>query len=207
MTRANIFDGPFSKLREWSEGQDLSAKHLSEPPIAINKMLERVRPPRGITVPPVNTLPMEVFRVDNANLGLGSHSADVIRCKRMGESGELIGDPIYVAKPYLLRRQPFDLNGPDGEPLTRKGVDYFYFSASRRNATGPAGTISEVITPSYSSESGSSTTGQDQIVAMFMPNGVPGENNGTTITYPNAQDTIVWLDINVDGRAWAKEAD
>jgi hypothetical protein len=89
-------------------------------------------------------------------------------------------DPIYVAKPYLLRRSLASWNG----------LTFTYSSNFEREATDGVDTEDQVIVPAYV---------PDDILYVIRPYG------GTGTVDPDTQP-IVWLDLNVDGRAWAKVA-
>lgn len=96
------------------------------------------------------------------------------------------GDNVQIAKPYLLRRTPFDT-------LTRDGITYTYDSDTARTATNTAEeTESQVIVPKY-------VVG-DIIYATHHIDG------GTDAYYTEAEASIqlTWLEDNRDGRAWAK---
>jgi len=90
---------------------------------------------------------------------------------------------VKVAKPYLLRRTPFD-----GE--TRDGITYTYSSAVEREADDGADTEDQVIVDSYIED--------DIIYAIRRISG------GTDVTVSTVD--LQWLDLNIDGRYWAKKA-
>jgi hypothetical protein len=86
---------------------------------------------------------------------------------------------IKVARPYLLRRTPFD-------GYTRNSITYTYVSDVERTAAKSGETdITELVTPSYQVG--------DVIYAIRDIRG------GTAV-----EDAPNWLDCNVDGRAWAE---
>ena len=89
-------------------------------------------------------------------------------------------DPIYVAKPYLLRRSLASWNG----------LTFTYSSNFERTATKGGDTEDQVIVPAYV---------PDDILYVVRP-------YGGTDTVDADDQPIVWLDLNVDGRAWAKAA-
>ena len=64
--------------------------------------------------------------------------------RKFPNTTEYIGTtPILVAKPWLLRRSPFD-------GLTRDGITYTYTDSQTRSANDGAGTIlTEHVTPAY----------------------------------------------------------
>lgn len=194
---STIFDAPFEKLRKWSEGQSLSARHLSEAPEAINKIAEHVFPPRQVNDPAVavpavhiEEFKIIVFQAQSIN------ASSFIFCKRFDNSGLQIGIGIFVARPYLLRYEPFRIDGRGPVTYSSAGQSNFM----QRSATIGEDQILEVITPSYLV--GSADRG-DIIQALFRPNGIRDEN-GDLLELNG--DICHWLDMNVDGRVWAKES-
>lgn len=93
-------------------------------------------------------------------------------------------DDLTIAKPYLLRYTPF-------HTVAYNGITYTYSSATARQGDDGAATEDQIIVPPY-------VVG-DEIIAMAV-DGADLNDNGTTL------DDVKWMDINVDGRAWAKEA-
>ena len=83
---------------------------------------------------------------------------------------------ISVARPYLLRNSL----------ASRNGIGYTYTGTDARTADDGSDTEDQVVVPAY--------VAGDIIYAMSIPSG------GTSVE--NAE----WIDINVDGRAWAKAA-
>ena len=112
-------------------------------------------------------------------LTVTSQSGDYITCDTPS------GKSVDVAKPYLLRRTPFD-----GE--TRDGITYTYSSDSARQGDDGANTEDQVIVPSY--------VVNDIIFAVRNPVGGTGVDDGES-----PATNITYLDLNLDGRAWAKE--
>jgi hypothetical protein len=89
---------------------------------------------------------------------------------------------VYVAKPFTLRRTPYD-------GVTWGDVSYVYSAANTRVASA-AGETDETqkITPSYEAD--------ETIVAVAHDTGVL-----------TSFGEIAWEDLNTAGRAWAVEAD
>ena len=85
---------------------------------------------------------------------------------------------LYVAKPYLLRRSLASWNG----------LTFTYTSNYEREATDGVDSEDQVIVPAYV---------VDDILYIVRP-------VGGTDTVDAADNPILWLDLNVDGRAWAK---
>jgi hypothetical protein len=111
-----------------------------------------------------------------------SMDGDFINCYSfVGDS--VTTDLIKIAKPYQLRRTPFD-----GE--TYNSIDYTYTSDIQRSATQSPDTETQVVVPAY-------VVG-DLIFAVLYPLGGTGAKD-------NSSDPVWWQDLNIDGRAWAKE--
>lgn len=166
------------------------------------KPLQRFTKPGLIPVDRANTIVDTVNRVlrgvpptqqlfDTGNITLQqfrvvSVDGDFLLCHTWDGSSEGVTN-ITVAKPYLLRRGPFD-----GQ--TRNGVSYVYASDTTRTATlvADATTEDEVIVPSYQAD--------DIIYACpYVVGGTSAQDDGAV--------AVEWLDVNVCGRAWAKVSD
>lgn len=106
-------------------------------------------------------------------LTLIAHFDDYLECQ------DAALNTIYVAKPYELRRTPFDT-------LTIDGVTYTYVSESERNAVGGFDEEAQFITPSYRDGG--------EIYAVKVKGGT-----GIETAEPAPID---YIEIN-QGRAWA----
>jgi len=100
----------------------------------------------------------------------------------------------HVAKPYLLRRTPF-------HGKTRDGIEYSYTATTKRTAkktvAGNPPTVtteSQIIVPKY--------VKGDVVYAMGRIFGPKDEFRSSTTGTEVVQTR--WLDLNVDGRYWAK---
>lgn len=176
---------PPQRLRRWSEGNPLSAAHLNEVVEAVRRL---ITPPVGAreVIPPgvADALQVRQFKVLSVE-------GDYLWCERQtggptNKGGEV---PYRVAKPYLLRRTPFD--GTAG----RNGVTYVYDTDSSRTATitATSQTEDQAVIPSYE-------TGD----VLYAVRGITG---GTGATYNDADGNpqpIDWLDMNADGRMWGQ---
>ncbi len=105
------------------------------------------------------------------------NTADVVTCHTWDGTTEGV-QLINIALPYLLRRTPFD-----GQ--TRDGVSYTYTSNVERSASDGVDNETQVIVPGYVDNDEIWATGTNVIIGGV---GVAG---------------VVWLDLNLDGRAWA----
>lgn len=173
---------PVKILNGWKKGVPLSAKRLNEYVSAINRGTKHIQPPLQATVKPRNRLLVERFRF------LGDDKGDFIICQALDEISVTEGN-IRIAKPFLLRRTPFDNDSriAGGEKIT-----YVYSSSSERVATNTDGTDeTQVIVSSYSEG--------DFILAIH------GIEDQTGVRVDDKD--LGWLDVNNDARAWAKKAD
>lgn len=106
-------------------------------------------------------------------------------------------DTILVMKPWLLRRTPFD-------GKTRWHVSYDYTSDHEREATDTLSneTETQVIVPRYVVEADGGDAGPDTIYAIATV--VGGLSQAADY---NDNNKLGWLDLNVDGRAWATKTE
>lgn len=115
--------------------------------------------------------------------------ADHLRCRPW--DGETLGEiDFLVAKPWLLRRTPFD-NG------SRNGIAYVYHTHTTRTASRAAEEEDQIVIPRY-------VVG-DVIYATHNPAGGTGVSVDEEVEGPPQQIPIVWLDDNRDSRAWAEQ--
>ncbi len=85
---------------------------------------------------------------------------------------------VYVAKPWMLRRSPFD-------GLTVNGVSYEYSAVNTRTASNDDDSETQVITPDYFA---------GEVILVV------GRSTGITT---DAGLSIEWEDVNTAGRCWA----
>lgn len=107
---------------------------------------------------------------------ISSVSGDFLVCRSLSGTSSGTAD-VNVARPYLLRRTIWS-------GATRNGVTYTYSGVQSRDATTGGTAINEKVTPSYQAT--------DVITAISLPIGGIG-NTG-----------LMWVDMNFDGRSWAK---
>jgi hypothetical protein len=120
---------------------------------------------------------------------------DYLMCNPWNGS-EPTAELIAVAKPYLLRRTPF-------HDMTVDGFSYSYTNMQERTKTRSSDdkVETQVVVPRYQDanyQSGST---------IYAVTGIQG-GTGVVETGNEEDPTrkVVWLDLNVDGRAWAKKA-
>ena len=87
-------------------------------------------------------------------------------------------DTFYIAKPWLLRKTPFD-------GKTRNGFTYTYSGSQSRESNNGSTTENQELIPGY--------VINDIIYAISTPTDVKIE-----------EEFVTWVDLNVDGRMWAK---
>jgi len=124
--------------------------------------------------------------VDFGTFIIVSEADDYIVCNAYTTgTAAAIGSAINIAKPYLLRRTPFD-----GVTITfpnAQAILYTYTANDTRTAYDGSTTQTEILTPQY-------TVGE-------LLNAVAGISGGTGVTVSFAM--LVWMDINAGGRQWS----
>ena len=177
-----IFDQPLPVLDRWAKGDPITADHLNEPVTAIKTLA------RGIGLP--SNL-YDAARFQNTVMGrvqlrFKVQFGDYLECVEW--DGVTEGATLYVAKPYLLRQTPFDTK-------TRNSITYAYTSVNERTATdASSNTETQVIVPSY--------VANDVVYAI---NGITGDLQIQQADTAGATTDLVFIDMNLDGRAWAKK--
>ena len=164
-----------------NRGEKLSAKKWNAMAEAINRPFSGVGLPRQV-------------RRNKGSVGTGIEvqqmkvaaiSGDYITCHTFNgtETGE---DEITVAKPYELRRTPFD-----GESYNE--IEYTYSDDVTREADNGSATETQVIVPPY-------VVG-DVIYAMRNITG----GTGLAVVMPDGtEEEVEWVEMN-SARAWTKE--
>ena len=151
-----------------------------------------------------NATPPELFKVISVH-------GDFLLCRKAEFNPQSAGDPYEetssteykIAKPFKLRASPF--NGK-----TIDGISYGYTSAIERSSSRNNVIQTEVITPVYNVEGGGITgaanTNFDVIWAIDISD-TPRTDKiygaGDVADGFTGFVTAEWLDLNVDGRAWA----
>jgi hypothetical protein len=170
-------DQPLQPLRRWSRGDPLKADRL-------NEMVEAVNHGRQVAPPPKQVIPAPTGRPQQFVITGVDGDYVTAHTLRDGHEG---AQTIYIAKPYLLRRTPFD-------GLSRSGITYTYSSHVTRQADDGSSTEDQVVVPGYVA---------GDVIYAVRPIG------GTGVTRPDGSGgtyDVTWLDLNCDGRAWAKAA-
>lgn len=129
--------------------------------------------------------PVRMFR-------LTSVSPDYIEALEWdGET--LAGTAVTIAKPWLLRKTPFD-----GESIGGFSFGSFSADGTERTVTkiSDSSTEDQIVVPAYTVAGG----GYDgDVIFAMRPVGGTGAVDGD-------DEPIVWQDLNADARAWAQEA-
>jgi len=175
---------PFETPRRWKRGDPLTADHLNEASDAVAAIQQQIQAPRVVETSIVpEALEVQRFVVV-------TEYGDYFSARKQGgsTSSDVSTEPtVFIAKPYLCRRTPFD-----GE--TRNGISYAYSSDTERVATDTdSDTETQQIVPSY--------VAGDVIFAAQNFKGGTGVWTAPTNSDPVE---VLWLDLNLDGRAWAK---
>ena len=111
---------------------------------------------------------------------------DYLACTVYDERRQLAGGNVKVAKPWMLRRTPFDgiaIVYPNGQTIT-----YTYVDDRERDADDGATNETQVMTPDY--YVGEVIDAFEKMTGVLLPDG----------TY------AIWQDRNTCGRFWALEA-
>lgn len=173
----NRRDTPPGHLRPWRRGEKIEASRLSAVTKRINSLSDSFGSPKQVAGGTASVVPeIRRFRVVSVE-------TDYLYCNTW--DGVTQGDvAVKVVLPYLLRRTPFD-------GYTRNGITYTYTSDTEREADDGSDTETQVIVPSYVVD--------DEIYAVRNVTGTSGVRDSDNVP-------VDWLDLNVDGRAWAKQA-
>ena len=168
---------PTDTMRDWAQGDPFSARHLNEVVAVVRQMITGANPSNQIVTTGIKPT-VQRFRVKSV-------ADDHIVCRTWDGKDEGLGD-IKVAKPWILRKEPWATSGRtiDGDSVT-----YDYTDGSEREADNGTTTEEQVIVPRYNED--------DEIYAMF---GILGDT-GVVID----GEELGWLDMNNDGRMWAKK--
>ncbi len=182
---------PPRRSKPFVPGQDITAKRLTEFAADINRMNVGVYPPTqkfGSSAAPVVAQRYVVASVGD----------DWVVCTSPQDK-KATPTNYYVAKPYLLRRSPFDTSaGFSGSGWN--GNAYVYTSGYTRTATNGGNSETQAIVPAYVAGDMIFATVPDSTGAT-LPAGTAA-TAGTTQT----ATAIPLLDLNVDGRAWASSS-
>jgi len=173
-------NAPIRDVRRWRRGDKITDKRLNEGVDAINRIVGGVKPPRQVAAggrPTVGSSGAKIEQLKVVTIG-----DDLLVCVPYDSLSADTENPFLVAMPYLLRRTPFD-------GLERDGITYTYIGSTSRDATDGSDTERQLITPSY-------VAGD----IIYAARNITGKTDVRDIN-----DVVIeWLDINVDGRAWAK---
>jgi len=163
------------------KGDPLSASQLNAVAEAVRRILGGVQPPRQVAGRGRNLVALRQFKVQ-------SLQTDYLICREW--DGYTEGDAdVRVALPWLLRRTPHD------GAAARASITYTYTDNETRTADNGASTETQVIIPSYVASD-----------IIYAERGIFG---GTSLNFTDSNGNdipVEWLDTNVDGRAWAKQA-
>lgn len=130
---------------------------------------------RGISEP---ANPVKVFQVKTVN-------QNTLYCYDSDDN------VVTVAKPYKLRQKPF-------HNKTIDGLTYSYGSGIQRTVEDSEDEETQIITPCYIVRD--DNYDGDEIYAIRIKQDMVGINADD-----EGEDSIEWLDLNLDGRAWANE--
>lgn len=145
---------------------------------SIRELSSGVRPPTSLDGPGTFAGVTAFFVV--------SVDSDFLVCRIQSDEGtqDNDGDTVFVVKPYLLRNSI----------TSRNGITFTYSATDTRQADDGATTEDQVVVPSY--------VAGDIIYAVPVDNGLAS----VTAVAADGSTTPEYLDLNVDGRAWAATA-
>ena len=172
--RGNIVKRPDA----WKRGQPVSARKLDQLRDGLDRLIE------GTTTEQLRS-EQRVFRqIFQAQIAqISGDYLDVREYREYPVGPPFVGTTqILVARPWLLRRSPFDGG-------SWNGIGFTYSDDQTRTATQAATTEVQRITPAY-------VIGDVIFCAGQVYGGVGVDQGGLA---------LVALDMNVDGRSWAAE--
>lgn len=178
---------PPGRVREFREGPRETVRRLNEVVRGVNAGLASVAPPAQVRPEPVPGTATAVLL-----LYLLEEHGDYLECVSTAEVADVAAGlrpaaRTYVAKPYLLRHS-LAARTVQGDPQTYTVALDGATGVYERTATASdLSTETQVVVPGW--------TQGDQILALKAP----GAGTGVS-------DAPGWLDLNVDARAWAKQA-
>lgn len=171
-------------LTPWNKGNDLTADHLDEPRQVFIKQAATA-PPSQVTRNPLPQMNCQMFRVFEVQ-------KDYIVCY-VADSNGTSEEITHIAMPYILQQTHYE-----DRTTNRRDITYVYDApiagenTVRRTATNAdAEEEIQVIVPSYE---------VDDIIVGFV-----GLRGGTNVNDVE-DEPIMWMDLNIDGRMWAKDA-
>lgn len=167
-----------------------------------NRLLDYIKeisPKSGFGIRTNRTMNGTVVAISSKNIAAGSFLNqyrlkevlnDYLRCRSWNGTSEGSTD-VYIAKSFRLRRTPFDnltiSFDSDGESYS---ASYVYSSATKRTVTISGTAEVQIVIPRFKVDF-------DLIYAM--------EVEESTGLVNSAGKAITIIDINADGRAWAKQ--
>lgn len=169
-----------ASLQRWVAGEPVSATKLNVVTDTLSAFVTGVRPPRQLNTGRAETL--AVTANSARQYSLVADAGDWLLVREITGS-RIFGPVVFLAKPYLLRITPFD-----GQ--TRAGISYVYEEVYQRVATRGLVSETQVVVP--------------QFVEGDLIYGVNFVANGTNLIAANSLH-VTGLDLNVDGRAWARK--
>lgn len=181
MMTGNLMGQSIAPLRRWRKHQPLDHRQLNEPVEAINRMITGVGVPRQVIgrvgAPAAAVSLVAQFKLTQS----GADFPDHLVCRTW--DGETLGDEdVLVAKPWSLRRTPFD-------DIERDGVIYEYITNVERWVK----LVSNLDVVERQ------TIAKRYLVGDIL-DAVTAIEGGTSVMA--GEVPVTWLDLNVDTRDW-----
>lgn len=187
MTKTETRNAPI-RLARVASGEPLSAsKH--------NRLIETVNRNQRIGLFAREIINTQAAQFQVQQFKVAAVSGDYLRCNKLDGPYDAQEDEgvYYVAKPYLLRRTPFDTVANGGDALVRDGITYEYSSDTTRTATNEsAQTEDQTVVPSY--EVGD---------VIYAATNIQGFRLAIQRIKAPPID-VQWIDQNLDGRMWGQ---
>jgi len=182
----DIFGLPLDELEKFSRGEQLGAGKMNRLVDTVNRNSAQIRPPSQVIRP--TTPIVQLFSVRSVR-------RDYLLC-RTWDGSDIGSEDIKVLKPWMLRKTPFH-NTTAG----RLGITYEYGQASDAQdrvatRTSDDETEDQVVVPLY--DGGTSPPNADIIFGMTNVLGGLDDNLETFA------EGATFIDMNFDGRQWAK---
>ena len=173
-------------LPKWKRGDEITADRLNSLVNYVVQASRGINPPkqrggRGDAVPSVARFKITAVHLDY----LECHTWDGIN------EGEV---PIYVARPVRLRASETSRTFSGGTVTYSQPANPETATGLTRTATIGGTDEAQTVVPEY-------VVGDEIYAVQNM-----GGGTGVTISSNGEKIPVLWLDMNIDGRAWAKSA-
>lgn len=173
-------------------GQPIKAKNLASQSDAINAEGRVFRGPRQIAVSSTEQNLVQAFVIKEVSL-------NYLVCRTWdGPTSGIGDDDVLIAKPRLLLGDNPSFGTAVYSGYTDDGLERTSVIVGETNET-------QVVVPTYQTDTDLTGTVYGSIIYAIRN---PGGGSGVLGVFPDDPDApLEWLDLNIDGRAWAKKDD